>query len=95
MTGFDANSSFEAPWARSGQEILEALGVPGTEGLDGEQARRRRREHGPNRLRSAKRSSAWAILIDQFKSVLIALLVVGAALWWPGLASWAAETFCL
>jgi Ca2+-transporting ATPase len=42
--------------------------------------RARRRRHGPNRLHEARARSAWAILADQFRSLLVALLAVAAAL---------------
>ena len=70
----------ETPWTRPWQEILGELSVTGAEGLDNQEAKKRRKQYGPNRLRSAKRKSAWAILVEQFKSLLVALLAVAAVL---------------
>ncbi|NIV28166.1 MAG: cation-transporting P-type ATPase, partial [Anaerolineae bacterium] len=70
----------ETPWTRPWQEILGELSVAGAEGLDNQEAKKRRKQYGPNRLRSAKRKSAWAILAEQFKSLLVALLAVAAVL---------------
>ena len=47
-------------------------------------ARRRRRrrlaEHGPNELQAAQGDSPWRLLLDQFKNVLILILLVAVAL---------------
>ena len=70
----------ETPWTRPWQEILGELNVTGAEGLDNQEAKKRRKQYGPNRLRSAKRKNAWAILAEQFRSLLVALLAVAAVL---------------
>jgi Ca2+-transporting ATPase len=68
------------PWARTSQDILDALDVAAEEGLASAQVKRRRDAVGPNQLRSAQRHSAWKILLNQFKSLIVALLLVAAAL---------------
>ena len=68
----------DGAWARSSEETLEALGVSPDEGLDEKEVRRRRKQYGHNRLRSAERRSALDILIEQFKSVIVALLAAAA-----------------
>jgi len=73
-------SDINLPWARSREDILEALSVSEAEGLDDREVEKRRRRYGPNRLRSAESKSAWAILGEQFKSLLVVLLAVAAAL---------------
>jgi Ca2+-transporting ATPase len=80
MTPAEGNTISDAPWARRPQEVLQALSVTAAEGLDKQEAKKRRRKYGPNRLRSAKRKSAWAILAEQFRSLLVLLLAVAAAL---------------
>jgi Ca2+-transporting ATPase len=70
----------ERPWAEPWQEVLEALDVAGPEGLEDREANQRRRQHGQNRLRSAKSKSVWAILAEQFRSLLVVLLAVAACL---------------
>ena len=47
--------------------------------LDQKEATRRRQEIGPNRLRRATRQSTWQILFNQFRSVIVLLLVLAAA----------------
>jgi Ca2+-transporting ATPase len=49
-------------------------------GLTGAEATRRLAEFGPNELEAAHRISPWAILFEQFKNVLIIILLIGAAL---------------
>lgn len=51
-------------------------------GLPGGEARDRLRRFGPNSLRPAKPVSAWKILIDQFRSVVVLLLLAAAVLAW-------------
>ncbi len=47
-------------------------------GLNKQQVSRRRQQYGLNRLRTKKRRSAVTILIDQFKSLVLILLLVAA-----------------
>lgn len=69
----------ETPFhARTAAEALEALRVDRDEGLSGDEASARRTKHGPNRLREAKARSAWSILFDQFKSMVLAVLAIAA-----------------
>lgn len=68
------------PWAQRGEDVLEALGVATRQGLDAGEVSRRRELYGSNTLQAAKRKSALAILIDQFRSLIILLLVVAAAI---------------
>ncbi len=68
------------PWTRSQQEALEALAVSSKQGLDTTDIKARRKQYGPNRLRSTQTKSAWHILIEQFRSLIVLLLVVAATL---------------
>ena len=49
-------------------------------GLTNVEAIRRLGEHGPNELQAAHRISPWAILFEQFKNVLIIILLVATVL---------------
>src|SRR5574337_403125 len=49
-------------------------------GLTGAEATRRLAEHGPNELQSARRLPPWMIFFEQFKNVLIVILLVATAL---------------
>ncbi len=67
------------PAASPFESVYDRLGTS-PQGLSEEQARRRKRQYGPNQLRQAKERSTWAILVDQFKSLIILLLSLAAAL---------------
>ncbi|MGE0757344.1 MAG: cation-translocating P-type ATPase [Pirellulaceae bacterium] len=49
-------------------------------GLSSTEATRRLNEVGPNEIRSSHHISPWAILLDQFKNVLIIILLVAVAM---------------
>lgn len=88
----ERTSPTSRPWARPWREVVRELGVPPDRGLDSGEVKKRRRIHGPNRLREAKRKSAWQVLADQFKSLIILLLALAATLsfafgeWMEGVA---------
>jgi len=65
---------------RSVEDTLEHLSVNPEEGLDEAEIRRRREEHGANRLSEAGTASPWKILADQFRNLVIAILAIAAAL---------------
>ena len=65
-------------WARPAAAVAEQLGVVPDEGLSPDEARRRRAEVGPNELREHERVPTWVILANQFKSLIIGLLVAAA-----------------
>ncbi len=50
------------------------------DGLTPEEAERRLAERGPNELQQAQRISPWAILFEQFKNVLILILLAATAM---------------
>jgi Ca2+-transporting ATPase len=80
------------PWTKSAEEVLGELDVSAEQGLSSSEVEKRREEHGWNRLSSAERRSVWQILLEQFKSLIVLLLVVAAVLsfafgdWIEGLA---------
>ena len=80
MTPTEMRSIPETPWARPWKEIAGALRVSVADGLADREAKSRRKQYGPNRLRRAKPASAWTILAEQFESLLVALLAVAAVL---------------
>ncbi|MBN1259348.1 MAG: cation-transporting P-type ATPase [Anaerolineae bacterium] len=82
----------ERPWTQTWEDVAEALDVTVTQGLDAKEVSRRRERYGQNRLRDTETKSAWQILVEQFKSLIIGLLAVAAILsfafgdWIEGLA---------
>lgn len=65
-------------WNLSAEEITEHLGTDPT-GLTTSEAKRRLDIYGPNRLHIAKRTDAFTLLLAQFKSPLI-LILLGAVI---------------
>jgi len=49
-------------------------------GLSKAEANRRLAEHGPNELEAARRSSPWSTLGEQFKNILIIILIIAIVL---------------
>lgn len=69
-------STQAAPWhALAPDAALDALGT-GRAGLTADEAVRRAVRFGPNEIRGAERTSRWAILLHQFASPLIAILLI-------------------
>lgn len=62
-------------WAVEAASVLERLGVDPRSGLSLEEAHRRLISVGPNVLRSVGRQSAWGVLLNQGKSLIVVLLV--------------------
>src|SRR6056297_2278914 len=59
-------------------ETLEALDSSVNSGLTNKVYKERKEKYGPNRLRKASRKSRLGILFDQFKSIVIIVLLVAA-----------------
>ncbi len=80
----------EAPSEPSGQRKWQPAAIPvdsvyeklntSPQGLSEGEARQRKRQYGPNQLRKAKERATWAVLVDQFKSLIILLLSLAAVL---------------
>jgi len=69
----------DAPWSLPPVRVARALDVDPGRGLSEAEADRRRERVGPNRLREHRRRGAWAILVDQVRSLVIGLLALAAA----------------
>ncbi|MEA5566081.1 cation-transporting P-type ATPase [Anabaena sp. UHCC 0399] len=68
------------PWTLTLEQILDELDVSTNQGLTESEVENRRKQYGENRLQEAKGKSAWQIFIEQFKSLIIGILAVAAAL---------------
>jgi P-type Ca2+ transporter type 2C len=62
-----------------GDESLKQLSSS-REGLTPEEAAKRLREYGPNEIQAAKKISPWLIFLEQFKNLLIIILLVAVLL---------------
>ncbi len=61
------------------KETLYSLGT--TEyGLSDEEAKSRLRKFGPNRIKEEEKTPAWLLLLEQFKSFLIILLIIASSI---------------
>lgn len=61
------------------ERTLERL-ASGPRGLTADEATKRLQEYGPNELQARSRISPWSILLEQFKNVLIIILLLATAL---------------
>ncbi|HSD57096.1 MAG TPA: magnesium-translocating P-type ATPase [Methanotrichaceae archaeon] len=66
-------------WALTAEEAMRQLGT-GPEGLTESEAQKRLKEHGSNLLRPRKESNDLLLLLSQFKSPIILLLIFAAVL---------------
>jgi Ca2+-transporting ATPase len=73
MNDRDQISSYHS---RSAAQVVETMGVEQARGLAEQEALRRLDKHCPNKLRETKRGSIWEILSEQFKSMVIIVLVI-------------------
>jgi len=61
------------------EEVISSL-TSTPKGLAADEAARRLAQYGPNELQAAHRTSPWALLIDQFKNVLVIILLAATGL---------------
>ena len=71
--------SHERAWfATPADDACLALGVDVSAGLDSDDAHGRLAEVGPNRLADPPTRGPWMVLLDQFRNVLIVILMIAA-----------------
>jgi Ca2+-transporting ATPase len=66
--------------ARSAGEVADRLDVDPAHGLEPAEAARRLADHGLNRLDEQATRPRWLLFLDQFRNVLVGLLVAGAVI---------------
>jgi len=76
----EALTQLENPWALTPADVLEQLSVDPKSGLSMHEITRRRRTFGQNMLREVKPVSWVAILLNQFKNLIVLFLFAAAAL---------------
>jgi Ca2+-transporting ATPase len=72
----------QAPHAMEAAAVTKSFEVDPAAGLSSAEVEQRRMRYGANALRATHSRAAWRILLDQFKSLVIALLAVAAAVAW-------------
>jgi Ca2+-transporting ATPase len=79
MTARDLAAGDEIqPWREATDVVASALGTRADEGLAGGTATQRLQEFGPNELIEKAKEPVWRLLLDQFTSPMI-LVLIGAA----------------
>jgi Mg2+-importing ATPase len=73
------NKNLSAFWSISNAELLERLQTT-PQGLTSEEAQKRLRKYGPNILKPKRRTDALTLLLAQFKSPIILILIFAAVL---------------
>jgi Ca2+-transporting ATPase len=63
------------PWSQTREAVTEALGCDPAAGLSAAEADRRRATFGVNQLRAREPRRVLAVLVDQFRSLIVLLLV--------------------
>ncbi|OFV97163.1 MAG: ATPase [Acidobacteria bacterium RIFCSPLOWO2_12_FULL_54_10] len=61
------------------EEVMERLNS-GVQGLSSAEASLRLDKYGPNELLASRRISPWKLLLDQFKNILIVILIIATVL---------------
>ncbi len=69
-----------AAYQQSAEEVVAALEVDVESGLDSDQVVERQQQHGLNRIEESEHRSWWEILFDQFKSLVVGLLLLAGAI---------------
>jgi len=75
----EAHREAGPPWHTRTVDAVFAALESGPAGLDPGEAAERLERHGPNELRAARRIPPWRILLDQFRNVLILILLAATA----------------
>jgi Ca2+-transporting ATPase len=79
--GSAADTGAGKPWhALAAGDVAERLGSSLDAGLAAAGAARRLEEHGPNELEATRAAGPWKLLLDQFRNILILILLVAVAL---------------
>lgn len=71
----DTQTTTASPWSSTYDEVAARLGVDVDAGLSDEEAARRLEEHGPNEVEREEGRSRWDIVVSQFVSPIVGLLV--------------------
>ncbi len=64
------------PWTGEVQTLISRLSVDIAGGLSPAEVEKKRQKYGPNQTRKKEQRSAWTILLEQFKSLIVVLLLI-------------------
>ena len=78
-----SDTSLQRAWhAVETHDVSSLLKVDPQSGLTTVEVNERRRRYGPNAIQEVKSRPAWRVLVDQFASIVIALLAFAATVAW-------------
>ena len=80
MAKKNSNLDYQGASSKEVAEVVQDFSVDTNQGLKASVVEKRHKQYGYNRLRETKGRSNWQILVAQFKSPIIALLVIAAIL---------------
>jgi Ca2+-transporting ATPase len=75
-----ADDALALPYRHPAENVARALGSDVSRGLSRAEAQRRLAQYGPNRLEGGPETPWWTHLIDQFRNVLVIILLVAIAI---------------
>ncbi|GAA0763871.1 cation-translocating P-type ATPase [Psychroflexus lacisalsi] len=73
-----SGSPLKDAYRKEWKEIAEYLSINLEEGLSSEEAKKKLKEHGPNKLKEQEKRSIWEIIISQINNPVIYLLTVAS-----------------
>ena len=76
----EPNIDSESPWADTAEATARRLKTDSDSGLTSAEVRNRQARYGLNALQAPVTQSLWAILLNQVKSLIVALLAAAAVL---------------
>jgi Ca2+-transporting ATPase len=69
-----------SPWSKCVEDVLSKLDVSQKSGLNDAQVKERMKKFGANRLREMETLSSWDVFLNQFKSIIIIILIAAGIL---------------
>src|SRR5450756_1819170 len=74
------STTVQSPWTQAAHDVCAALATDADAGLAAAEAARRLQEQGSNQLTEARGKSKWRLFAEQFKGVVIWVLIAAAVI---------------
>jgi Ca2+-transporting ATPase len=79
MNSIEGEKQPQVPlWSQSADKVLGGFGVSKQRGLSQAEISERQQQYGKNTLKAAAAKSVWVIILDQFKNLIVVLLLAAA-----------------
>ncbi|MEJ2058511.1 MAG: cation-transporting P-type ATPase, partial [Desulfofustis sp.] len=75
---YDGDSVIDKPWAINLDDVIGEFSTNPDRGLSKDEAGNRLSKYGPNRIEQKEKTSWWKILLNQFESLVILILVAAS-----------------